>query len=270
MQVRYTYLILFGNTIATRLHFTIIDFLSVEPIFMSNSELSFFFNSTLHNLVFRLGAVFTYLAVLVILAEALSRSLADDPELTRKVIHIGSGNVILLAWWLHISRGVIIGAAIVAAAIAIISYLIPILPSIESVGRKSFGTLFYAISMGVLAACFWQNSPQYAVIGILVMAWGDGMAAIIGQRFGRHIYQVGQITKSWEGSLAMAITALIVTGLILLFVQGNSWQTWTISLVVAVVTTILEAFSKLGIDNLTVPLASGFLCFSGVRVLLLS
>ena len=226
--------------------------------------------NTLANFVYPLGAVFTYLALLVILAEVLSRFITDDPELTRKVVHIGSGNVILLAWWLDISRGVIVSAAIVAAAIALVSYIIPILPSIESVGRKSFGTLFYAISMGVLAACFWQDSPQYAVIGILVMAWGDGMAAIIGQRFGRHTYQVGQITKSWEGSLAMAVTASVVTGLILLFVWGNSWQAWTISLVVAVVATMLEAFSKLGIDNLTVPLASGFLCFFGIRVLLLS
>ena len=203
---------------------------------MSSLELSPYKN-TLANFIYPLGAVFAYLAMLVILAEILSRFIADDPELTRKVVHIGSGNVILLAWWLNISRGVIVGAAIIAAIIALISYIIPILPSIESVGRKSFGTLFYAISMGVLAACFWQDSPQYAVIGILVMAWGDGMAAIIGQRFGRHTYQVGQITKSWEGSLAMTGAASIVTGLILLFVQGNTWQTWTISLVVALVAT---------------------------------
>ena len=35
------------------------------------------------------------------------------------------------------------------------------------------------------------------------MAWGDGLAAIIGQRFGKHQYQIGTIKKSWEGSLAM-------------------------------------------------------------------
>ncbi|MEY2858768.1 MAG: hypothetical protein RLZZ74_3081, partial [Cyanobacteriota bacterium] len=173
-------------------------------------------NNTLVDLAIPLGAVFAYLGILVLVAEGLSRLLPNDPELTRKVVHIGSGNVILLAWWLDISRAVIVSAAIIAAAIAILSYLIPILPSIESVGRKSFGTLFYAISMGILAACFWLNTPQYAVIGILVMAWGDGMAAIIGQRFGRHKYQIGEVTKSWEGSLAMAGSALIVIGAILL------------------------------------------------------
>ena len=237
---------------------------------MSNLELTFLSNNILGSLAYPLAAVFIYLGVLVVLAEALSRIVVDDPELTRKVVHIGSGNVILLAWWFDISRSVIVSAAIIAAAIAILSYLIPILPSIESVGRRSFGTLFYAISMGVLAGCFWQNYPQYAVIGILVMAWGDGMAAIIGQRFGKHKYRVGQVTKSWEGSLAMAAAAATVTGVILVVVEGNSWQTWTISFVVASVATVLEAFSKLGVDNLTVPVASGFLCFFAVEALLLN
>lgn len=236
---------------------------------MSNPE-SLLMNHGLLNLAIPLGAVFIYLAILVVIAEVLSRLIIDDPELTRKVVHIGSGNVILLAWWLDISRTVIVSAAIIAAAIAITSYIIPILPSIESVGRKSFGTLFYAISMGILVGYFWLDAPQYAVIGILVMAWGDGMAAIIGQRFGKHKYQIGDITKSWEGSLAMTGAALIVIGAILLTTQGNSWQTWTVAVVVASIATVLEAFSKLGMDNLTVPLASGFLCFLGVQVLSLS
>ncbi|MEY2855762.1 MAG: hypothetical protein RLZZ74_71, partial [Cyanobacteriota bacterium] len=57
---------------------------------------------------------------------------------------------------------------------------------------------------------------------------------------------------------------------ILLVTAGNNWQTWTITVVVALAATIAEAFSKLGVDNLTVPLASGFLCFLGVQILLLN
>ncbi len=234
---------------------------------MGHLELSSSAQEAIALFLYPLGTVFAYLAMLIIVADVLSRFIVDDPELTRKVVHIGSGNVIVLAWWLDISSAVIISAAIIAAAIAMVSYLIPILPSIESVGRKSFGTLFYALSIGVLAACFWQDNPQYTTIGILTMAWGDGMAAIIGQRFGKHPYHVGGITKSWEGSFAMLGAAFIVTETILLFVEGNSWQIWSISLMVSVVATILEAFSKLGVDNLTVPISSGFLCFFCVQVL---
>ena len=220
-----------------------------------------YLSESAYHLWYPLVLVFLYLAFLVFLAETLKRSLTEDPELTRKIVHIGSGNVILLAWWLDISTTVIVAAAAIASIIAVTSYFIPILPSINSVGRKSLGTLFYALSIGILASWFWQDQPQYTAIGILVMAWGDGMAAIIGQRFGKHTYQVFDITKSWEGSLAMAIVTFIVTMTILWAVEGINWQIGLISLIIALVATSLEAFSKLGIDNFTVPLASAVCCF---------
>jgi phytol kinase len=129
------------------------------------------------------------------------------------------------------------------------------------VGRKSLGTFFYAVSIGVLTAAFWQTAPYYAVIGILVMTWGDGFAALVGQRWGQHPYKLGGIQKSWEGSLTMFGVSYVVSSLVLLGVQGNLWQTWVIPLGIATAATALEAFSKLGIDNLTVPIGSAIVAF---------
>ncbi len=186
----------------------------------------------------------------------------DDPEIIRKIVHIGTGNVILLAWWLDIPAIVGITASIIASAVTLLSYRFPILPGINSVGRQSLGTFFYSVSFGILVAYFWYvQQPQYAALGILVMTWGDGLAALIGQRFGKHKYKVFGGQKSWEGSLTMTLVSYIVSSLIFLGVQGNIWQTWVISLIVAVVATGLEAVSFLGIDNLTVPLGSAALAF---------
>ena len=128
--------------------------------------------------------------------------------------------------------------------------------------RQSLGTFFYSVSFGILVAYFWYvQQPQYAALGILVMTWGDGLAALIGQRFAKHKYKVFGGQKSWEGSLTMTLVSYIVSSLIFLGVQGNIWQTWVISLIVAVVATGLEAVSFLGIDNLTVPLGSAALAF---------
>ncbi|HSF75124.1 MAG TPA: phosphatidate cytidylyltransferase, partial [Microcoleus sp.] len=41
----------------------------------------------------------------------------------------------------------------------------------------------------------------------------------------------------------------------------NIWQTWAVSAVVALVAATLESVSKLGIDNLTVPIGSGAIAF---------
>lgn len=203
-----------------------------------------------------------YLAILILVAEYVHRHQPEQKELSRKIFHIGAGNVILWAWWLHVPAIAGIAAAIIAAIISIISYFLPLLPSINSVGRKSLGTFFYAISFGVLMGWFWWlEAPQYAVIGILVMAWGDGMAALIGQKWGHHPYTILGIKKSWEGSLAMAGFSFLVTMLIISSLHSNIWENCVVSLVVALTATFLESFSRLGVDNLTVPLGSASLSF---------
>lgn len=209
-----------------------------------------------------MGLVAAWLAIVFLVGEGLYRYTNTGSEILRKVVHIGSGNVVLLAWWLHIPAWVGIAAAVVAAVVALLSYRLPILPGINSVGRKSLGTFFYAVSFGVLVAGFFpQHHPEYAALGMLIMAWGDGMAALIGQKWGRHRYQLWDMQKSWEGSLTMFAISYLASSSILLNVQGNSWQIWVVSLAVAVFATVLEAFSKFGIDNLTVPLGSAALAF---------
>ncbi|MGK7939801.1 MAG: diacylglycerol/polyprenol kinase family protein [Crocosphaera sp.] len=225
------------------------------------SESSSFLNALLP-LWYPISLVILYLGVVIALAEGLNRLRGTDAEFTRKIVHIGSGNVVLIAWWLQIPAWVLMGASFLASIIALVSYFLPILPSINSVGRQSLGTFFYAVSIGVLSQWFWSTGqPQYLVIGILVMAWGDGMAAIIGQRFGKHSYTVLGVKKSWEGSLTMMGVSFVVTSLILLWVGLPVLTVGIVSLMIAIAAMTLEAFSKLGIDNLTVPLGSAVLAF---------
>lgn len=179
----------------------------------------------------------------------------------RKVVHMGTGNVILLAWWLQMPAWIGIGASVLFSIVTLLSYRFPILPGINSVGRKSLGTFFYAVSIGMLTVAFWQTHPHYAVIGILVMTWGDGLAALVGQRWGQHPYKLWNMQKTWEGSLTMLLVSYAVSSLVLLGVQGNIWQTWLIPIGIAITATALEAFSNLGIDNLTVPIGSAIVAF---------
>lgn len=201
--------------------------------------------------------------LLIIFAAWLVRRLgSDDSEVIRKIVHIGTGNVILLAWWLNIPAVVGISASAIASFVTLLSYRFPILPGINSVGRRSFGTFFYSVSIGILIAWFWNiQQPQYAVLGVLVMAWGDGLAALFGKRFGKNKYEVFGGQKSWEGSATMAVVTFTVSFLVLLSTNGNFWQAALVSLMVAVVTTALETFSLFGVDNLTVPLGSATLAY---------
>lgn len=210
----------------------------------------------------QIGIVLTWLGLVGGAAEGVRRFTSANPEITRKIVHIGAGQVILLAWWLQTPTWMGITASVLFSLVALLSYRYPILPGINGVGRHSLGTFFYAASIGLLTAAFWpMGLPQYAALGILVMTWGDGLAALVGQNFGRHRYKVLGSTKSWEGSLTMLLMSFTVSLLILGFTTGFTASVLLIAALVALAATLLETLSFYGLDNLTVPLGSAVLAY---------
>ncbi|MFH7242279.1 MAG: diacylglycerol/polyprenol kinase family protein [Spirulina sp.] len=210
----------------------------------------------------QIGIVLTWLGLVGGAAEGVRRFTSANPEITRKIVHIGAGQAILLAWWLQTPAWMGMAASVLFSLVALLSYRYPILPGINGVGRHSLGTFFYAASIGLLTAAFWPSGqPQYAALGILVMTWGDGLAALVGQQFGRHPYKVLGSKKSWEGSLTMLLVSFIVSLLILGLTAGFTVAVLAIATLVALAATLLETLSFYGLDNLTVPLGSAVLAY---------
>jgi phytol kinase len=211
----------------------------------------------------RIATVPVYVGAIVLTAELLHRYTDTQPEQVRKVVHIGTGNVIIIAWLLQLPAWVGIISGLLAGIVTLVSYRLPILPGVNSVGRKSLGTFFYAVSIGILTAIFWNlELPYYGVIGILIMAWGDGLAAIVGQRFGKHPYTIFGNLKSWEGTSTMLVVSYAIVAIVLLSVQGNIWQTWAVGIPVAIAATAVESIAQWGLDNLSVPLIGAGLAFA--------
>jgi phytol kinase len=212
-----------------------------------------------------------WLALVGLVAFVVDRATPVGTEWTRKVLHIGAGNIVLIAWWLNIPAWVGITSAVLLTGVSIASYALPLLPSVNNIGRRSWGTCFYAMSIGILVAWFWPlQMPGLAALGILVMAWGDGLAGLIGKRFGKHRYRVMGMTKSWEGTATMAVVSFGVSLAILLPGCASPLTAVAIALAVALFATFLEAFSKLGIDNLTVPIGSSALAYGLIRLFCLN
>ena len=209
-----------------------------------------------------------WLALVGLAAIGVDRLVPQGSELVRKVVHIGTGNIVLLAWWMKIPGWIGVSAGVFFAIVTLASYKFQLLPRIDNVGRKSFGTFFYAMSIAVLVGWFWGiNRPEFGVLGILIMTWGDGLAGLVGKRFGRHRYQFLGMEKSWEGSVTMAIVATFVTALVLNNVVSSAGQLTTVAFTVGILSALLEAFSNLGIDNLTVPILSATIAFTLVSII---
>jgi phytol kinase len=211
-------------------------------------------------LTIQITAVAVWLGLVFLASEILHR-FKQDPELVRKVVHIGTGHVLLIAWWLQIPTWLCVAAGVTFSAIALASHHTNILPMLNDVGRKTYGVFYYALSITVLVGLLWEYHPQYAVIGVMVMSWGDGMAALIGKRFGKHTFIYMGNKRSLEGSLAMFVTSLIV--MLGIFASGHSLSARDIGVAipVAAIAAMLEAFSPGGTDNLSVPLASASLSY---------
>lgn len=198
-----------------------------------------------------------WLGLVLLTAELVHAWFPNAKEWSRKVVHIGAGQVILIAYTLGVPTSWGIVAAAIAGVVTLLSYRMPIFPSISGVGRQSWGTFFYAVSIGTLMALFWDRLPELAVLGILVMAWGDGLAALVGINWGRH--PLPGTSKSWEGTLTMFCVSTLVAALSLSPIA--TLELLWIAPLVGLGATLLELIAWRGIDNLTVPIGSALLSY---------
>ena len=87
----------------------------------------------------------------------------------------------------------------------------------------------------------------------MIMGLGDGMAAIVGTKWGKHKYRLSKSgSKSLEGTLAMMIASFLV---VYYLTPGG----FLVSFVVALAASALENISPSGVDNATVPIISSIL-----------
>jgi phytol kinase len=179
----------------------------------------------------------------------------QQKELNRKVIHIGTGAVVPLAWLFEIPSVIAIPCAAVITLITAINHQWRFIAAIEEVDRKSYGTIAYGFAITVLLMLFWPHRPDAVTAGVLVMALGDGLAGLVGRQLKTPKWIIFEQTKSIAGTLTMAVVSILV--LIILSTITNQIVFAPVAIAIALGATGLEQISMRGIDNLTVPLGVG-------------
>lgn len=182
-------------------------------------------------------------------------------EYSRKTVHI-----IVAHWWFiamyYFTQP--IEAAIVPALFIVVNYISFKGHYIKSIERgdefKHLGTVYYAVSLFVLAIwSFGIERPEIGGMGIMVMGYSDGLAALVGQKYGKHTIGIFGDQKTLEGSVTALIAAFIV---ILAFNQGYAMGLSLVEvMLLATIATILEGITPLGFDNLTVPIGISVMAY---------
>ncbi|XP_024397263.1 probable phytol kinase 1, chloroplastic [Physcomitrium patens] len=195
-------------------------------------------------------------------------------KLSRKLVHITSGLLFASCWPFYSSfPGAQYLAALVPVSngIRLLVYGLGFLKDeglVKSVSREGDprellrGPLYYVVVLVFSTILFWRDSPV-GVLALAMMCGGDGIADIVGRRFGssKLPYNSG---KSWAGSIAMFLFGFLVSyGCLWYFSLMGFYQLDTRSAllrlsVVSLAATIVESLpisTKLD-DNVTVPLTT--------------
>jgi len=211
--------------------------------------------------VIALIASFVYVFAMIGIAEGLRKWRGYSVDFTRKFIHIAVGMWAYGTVLLFERRVFAIIPPLSFVAINAFSYWQGTFKAMETGEKGQLGTIYFPISFSALIWLLWGH-PHLMVASLMPMTWGDALAAVLGQRFGRRSYTVVGSTRSIEGSAVMFFVGWVAT-LIPLLLLAPTPLGLPAALVAAAVTALgaalIEALSPWGIDNLTVPAVSALI-----------
>lgn len=217
--------------------------------------------------------------------DALTHRNLIQQTLSRKLVHILSGLLFMASWPLFSTST---GARYFASIVPIINCLRLLVHGLQFAHDESLiksvtrdgnpgellrGPMYYVTVLIVCALVFWRDSPV-GVISVAMMCGGDGIADIMGRRFGRVKIPYNE-QKSWAGSISMFVFGFLTSIGMLGYFCGLGYfeLEWVGTMervaLVSLVATVVESLPTNGPlmmldDNISVPLASmltASLCF---------
>jgi phytol kinase len=192
--------------------------------------------------------------------------------LSRKIIHMGTGPIFVASWLFFpdepLARYL---AAFVPLAITIQFALVGLgimkdPAAVDAMSRTGDrreilrGPLFYGIVFVILTLVYWRENA-IGIAALMLLCGGDGLADIIGKRFGS-VRLPWSRKKSLAGSVAMfAAGWIFAIGIIGLYIStgafNGSLMLYLPALtIIALSGAVVESFPYNDIDNLTVPLVA--------------
>lgn len=217
-----------------------------------------------------------FLVILIVgsllILEYSARKNILNHELARKILHIIAVSVAGYSFLIISNQVYLVAIGIVALLILFPLVKYEIISSLQNRRRKSFGIIYVAVSY-LLLSIMWDVEYKWIVFpSMLILAFADSFAAIIGGFFANKYFKATGDEKSYIGS----VTFFIVTIFILLamsfiaryFLNENQEALFNLNeyyllscIIIAIILTVIEAISTKGIDNLFVPITASILLY---------
>tara|TARA_Y100000766_G_C18903326_1_gene604515 strand:+ start:1556 stop:2209 length:654 start_codon:yes stop_codon:yes gene_type:complete len=187
-------------------------------------------------------------------AELMYHKFKIKAELTRKYVHFLTGFLTLLFPFMLNNHWFVLLLCGLFAALLILSKRLKLLPSINNINRESTGSFLYPAAV---YSCYFISdlleAKIYFYVPILILAVADPFAALFGKKWPLGQYTILGHTKTLVGSTAFFVCSLITVTITFWLNGFVVYQIIPIVFFLAFSTTMVEAISHKGYDNLTIP-----------------
>jgi phytol kinase len=201
--------------------------------------------------MFDMALIFTLVVIFILLvaSEFWWRKHAVHGEFSRKFTHITVGSFVAF-WPFFLSWNEIRFLSLSFFVVVAISKYLHIFKAIHSVQRPTWGELYFALAVGAVSVV--THNKWIYMASLLQMSLADGLAAVMGVRYGKQSYLVFGHTKSLVGSLTFFIVSLAI---LVSFIELSGVQPGLLFVIgTAAAAAIVENLAARGLDNLIVPL----------------
>ncbi len=218
-----------------------------------------------------------YASLVIIIGDVLKRKAHLDTRFTRKIIHMFAGMATFSIpyythSWLAIFVALIFVMILGVANSNRFSGAFSAMARPEEIEQGLLkGPFIYSISITLLVAFFTLlDLTQYffiAAIPLQIMYFGDGLAAPIGIKYGKHEWIVNGSKRTFEGTLTLVVFgflgAIFAGWFFGIFNYGLlNWNLLLFYSVIAVIiAAILEFISPKGYDNFVLPIGTTAILF---------
>ena len=185
--------------------------------------------------------VYIYVIAIFVFSE---KFLKDLPSFSRRFVHIMVGNCIFVMPFFNDPYAMV---WFLTLPITIAAFLLTKYSPIK-------------IKSGVTDDKLW-------IVGVAVgaMVYGDGFASLIGQKYGKHHFNLTGDVKSVEGSLTMFIMVCVMCSVVFLVYGAIGYDipqyNFAFVAFISLVATVCEAVTPRGLDNLSVSSVSAILYY---------
>ncbi len=208
---------------------------------------------------FIIAAILLAIPALMLLVRWLGQRFGWNPEVSRKLVHVGTGGLALtfpLLFSNPLPVLVLLAIAIPLMFAIRIGLLGGLGAALHGVQRQSYGEVYLALAIAItfLRA---EEQPVLYVLPILVITLSDTAAALIGTAYGRARFKVEGGAKSMEGVVVFFVVTWLASLIVLvLMTDAAPLNLVLISMLIAAFCALVEVDSWRGLDNLFVPVGA--------------